>query len=42
MYLLSPLLYFFIVLKRDLYDDALAELVNNNANRTLIVSCTKD
>ena len=24
------------------YDDALTELVNHYANRTLIVSCTKD
>ena len=26
----------------DFYDDALTELVNHYANRTLIVSCTKD
>ena len=25
-----------------IYDDALTELVNHYANRTLIVSCTKD
>ena len=27
---------------KDFYDDALTELVNHYANRTLIVSCTKD
>ena len=28
--------------KKCFYDDALTELVNHYANRTLIVSCTKD
>ena len=32
----------FFSLFKCFYDDASAELVNHYANRTLIVSCTKD